>query len=267
VLFAKPSPKRRWPTPSRSLDLAQPALLMPELQPMLEATVCIPWRPSPSRLAAFRRIREFWSMFGWPIVTADSDTEIFSLSQARNNAVAKATTDVVVLSDADTLIDPLNVLRAVADPRGVWWPFTKYRILSPGYLDTPLSDLAAAPFINTWDGDGVAGVGGCMVCTQEEYWRLGGQPPEFIGWGWEDVVFTMIVQTLSWARRLRGHVYAFEHNQNAERYVGAIADSEGWSRKYGQNEELVGIYLAGQGRPWLMREIIRQRDTPPGGTA
>jgi SAM-dependent methyltransferase len=264
VLFAtdRAARQRRWSTPERSLDLAQPALLMPELQRRLAATVCIPWRPAPSRIAAFARVQQFWSMFGWPVITADSDTKIFSLAQARNNAVRRATTDVVIISDADTLIDPLNVLRACADPRGVWWPFTRYRILSPKYLGTPIDELSGVPYVNTWDGAGVAGVGGCIVTTRDEYWRLGGQPPEFIGWGWEDTTFTMIARTLSTVRRLNGCVYAFEHNSHAERYIGAKADSPGWDRDIDRNKELFGYYRAGDGRAWLMRELIAQRDTP-----
>jgi hypothetical protein len=264
ILFAtdEEARKRGWSTPKRSLNLAQPALLMPELRPRLAATVCIPWRPTPSRQAAFDRVQRFWAMFGWPMVTADSETPIFSLSQARNNAVRKATTSVVIIADADTLIDPLNVLRSVADPGGVWWPFNQYRILSTDYLNTPMAALVNAPYMTAWDGAGVLGVGGCLITTQEEYWRLGGQPPEFIGWGWEDTAFTMIVSTLSRARRLTGHAYAFEHNQNAQVYHGAIADSEGWSRDRSRNAGLIDIYRVAQGRPWLMREIIRQRDTP-----
>jgi hypothetical protein len=252
-----------WSTTTRSLDLAQPALLMPELREPLTATVCIPWRPSPSRLAAFERVMNFWSMFGWPVVTADSDTEIFSLAQARNNAVAKAATDVVVISDADTLIDPLNVLRAVAAPDGICWPFTRYRILSQDYLQTPLGELAGVPYINTWDGAGILGVGGCLICTRKEYWRLGGQPPEFVGWGWEDTAFTMIVQTLSHAHRLRGHAYAFEHNRNAERYIGAVADSPGWDRDAGRNAALLKRYQNAAGRGWLMRAMLTWRGVSP----
>jgi hypothetical protein len=146
-----------------------------------EATVCIPWRPSPSRIPIFERVMAFWEQVGWPVVTADSDTEIFSLAQARNNAVRKARTEVVVICDADTIPVLDNVRAAVADPQQcVCWPFTHYRILSTDYLYTPFDQLDRAPYMTTsWDGDGVNGVGGCLVATQTEYWRLGGQPPEF----------------------------------------------------------------------------------------
>jgi hypothetical protein len=246
-------------TKPRSLDLAQPALVMPELRRRLNATVCIPWRPSPSRLAAFARVQEYWAMFGWPVVTADSNTTIFSLAQARNNAVRKAKTEVVVIADADTLPMPLLVLKAVAEPDGVCWPFNRYRIISQDYLHTPLEQLATVPHINTWDGAGIAGVGGCLVCTRREYWRLGGQPPEFIGWGWEDTAFTMVVRTLSTAKRLRGNVYAFEHNTYAESYTHAKADSPGWDRDTTRNQHLMAPYLNADSRPWLMRAVVEQK--------
>jgi SAM-dependent methyltransferase len=261
LIFADPAAaaKLGLETPDRSLDLAQPALLMPELAPRLDATICVPWRPTPSRLKPFERMKAFWSAFGWPIITADSDTEIFSLAQARNAAVRAATTDVVIICDADTLIDPINVVRAVADPGGVCWPFTRYRILSRKYLRTPLADLPTVPHINTWDGEGTLGVGGCIITTRREYARLGGSPPEFIGWGWEDTSFTAVVATLSQVKRITGNAYAFEHNERARRYVGAKADSPGWDRDIGRNEELYRIYRTAAGRPWLMREVLKQR--------
>jgi len=238
-----------------------------------KATIVIPWRPSPSRLAAYTRVREFWDRYfpRWPVITADSETEIFSLSQARNAGVKLAQTDVVIIADADTLIDPANILTAVADPAGVWWPFEHYRIYGPEHLTTPLENLADTPHLNTWDGDGIAGVGGAIVTTRQEYWRLGGQPPEFVGWGWEDVAFTLIARTLSQVRRLPGCVYAFEHNTGG--YLGGRADTPGWDRDISRNQPLLGYYRCGDGRPWLMRELIKQRTTtspspspPPNST-
>jgi hypothetical protein len=237
-------PKRRYPIP----------------------TVCVPWRPSPSRLAPFKRVMRFWEEIGWPVITADSDTEIFSLAQARNNAVAKAATEVVVIADADTIPDIANVRAAVEHPDGVCWPFTRYRIISPEYLDTPFEQLATVPILNTWDGEGIAGVGGCMVTTRAEYWRLGGTPPEFIGWGWEDTAFSAIAATLSHVKRIPGNVYAFEHNLTATGdYDNAVADSPGWDRNRDRNEALMKPYQNAHGRQWLMREILRLRKAGEAG--
>jgi hypothetical protein len=130
-------------------------------------------------MAAYQRVLEFWWPTGWPVITADSATEIFSLSQARNNAVAQAKTDVVVICDADTIPDMSNIKAAVADPVGVCWPFTIYRVLAPEHIEVPFKKLAEVPWLYQWGGDGANGVGGCLITTTGEYWRLGGQPPEF----------------------------------------------------------------------------------------
>jgi glycosyltransferase involved in cell wall biosynthesis len=208
---------------------------------------------------AYHRVLEFWWKTGWPVIPADSDTEIFSLSQARNNAVAQAKTDVVVICDADTIPDMTNIRAAVADPVGVCWPFTKYRVLAPEYLDVPFKKLADVPYLYEWGGDGANGVGGCLVATTREYWRLGGQDPAFIGWGHEDTAFTFVVETLSTLRRSPGNIYAFEHNTSAVGYTGAKADSPGWDRDYGRNEALMVPYRTARHRAWLMREVIKNR--------
>jgi hypothetical protein len=209
---------------------------------------------------AYHRVLEFWWKTGWPVITADSNTDIFSLAQARNNAVAKAKTSVVVICDADTIPVMANIRAAVADPAGICWPFLHYRVISTDYLDTPFPKLAGVPYINAWDGDGINGVGGCLVCTVKEYWRLGGQPPEFIGWGFEDTAFTCIVETLSTVKRLPGNIYAFEHNTHADDYLGAKADSPGWDRDLTRNKNLLAPYQNARGRAWLMRELLRRRD-------
>lgn len=51
----------------------------------MRATICIPWRPSPSQIAAFNRVQTFWDQYfpGWPVITADSDTNIFSLCKVK----------------------------------------------------------------------------------------------------------------------------------------------------------------------------------------
>jgi hypothetical protein len=156
-----------------------------------------------------------------------------------------------------------NIRKAIADPSGVCWPFTRVRILSTRYLDAPFGKLGQAPIINGWDGAAVTrNGGGCLVCTQTEFWRLGGQPPEFIGWGWEAAAFTHVVETLSKARRIPGNIYVFEHNiTNAGKYLGAKADSPGWDRDTERNRMLCGDYENASGRPQLMRELLRRRFT------
>lgn len=144
-------------------------------------TVCIPWRPSPSRLKPYEKIRAFWdeNFPGIPVITADSDSEIFSLSQARNNAIRQAETPVICLCDADTVPPVEGVKIAVADPVGITWPHKVWRLIPAEYAERPFSEFPSAPTLV----EHPEGLGGCMVATTEEYWRLGGSPPEFYGWG------------------------------------------------------------------------------------
>ena len=63
-----------------------------------------------------------------------------------------------------------------------------------------------------------------MVTTRTEYWRLGGQPEEFVGWGYEDTAFQFVVFTLSTFRRMPGIAFSIDHND-----VDGGADTPGWS--------------------------------------
>lgn len=228
-------------------------------------TVCIPWRPSPSRMAPFRRVMEFWRQTGWPIITADSDSEIFSASQARNNAVRRAETETVVLCDADTFPPMDNVHTAVGDPAGVTYLHDTWRLIPADWADKPISEYPQAPVLKEF-ADSFCGA---IVTTTSEYWRLGGQPEEFAGWGYEDTAFHFRVLTRSTFRRMPGITFSLEHND-----PDGIADTPGWSRDFGRNKELFERHRNNQdaelferysnteGREWLARELIKINEDP-----
>jgi hypothetical protein len=65
------------------------------------------------------------------------------------------------------------------------------------------------------------------------------------------------VVTLSTFRRMPGVAYSIDHNDELGR-----ADTPGWSRDNARNRELFEPYRNASGRAWLMREILRRRDTP-----
>jgi hypothetical protein len=215
------------------------------------ATICVPWRPSPSRLKPYAKIREYWATFfpDWPLITADAGGEIFNLAASRNKAVSEAVTDIVVVADADTVPPTDSVTIAVADPVGVCWPHEVWRLIPGEYAERPFEDFPAAPTVQEYPG----GLGAVMVTTVDEYWRLGGQPEEFEGWGHEDRAFHCVVTTLSIHRRIGGVAYSIDHD----------GDSPGWTRDGGKrNARLARPYEQANGRPWLMRELLRQRDEP-----
>ena len=222
-----------------------------------EFTICIPWRPSPSRMKPFEKVRAYWeeNFPGVEIIPADSDSEIFSLSQARNNAVRQAKTDIVLVADADTVVLPIENVRtavemAVVDPQSVCWPHRVWRLVPHEFSDRPFDHFPNAPVLT----EHPEGLGGCMVTTADEYWRLGGQDERFEGWGHEDRAFHCVVMTLSTFRRIGGIAYSIEHNHQLR-----AADSPGWNRDSQPNRHLVLPYENATGKPWLMRELLRIR--------
>jgi hypothetical protein len=202
-------------------------------------------------------VRRFWQdrFPSWPVITADGGGAIFNLGAARNNAARQAQSDILVFADADT-IPPLESVRiAVADPVGVCWPHASWRLIPAEYADRPFDEFATAPILVDYP----EGLGGCMITTANEFWRLGGQPEEFDqGWGHEDRSFHCIVQTLSSFRRIGGIAFSIEHNQKLR-----IADSLGWDRNSQRNREKARPYENATGRPWLMKELLVIRDEPP----
>jgi glycosyltransferase involved in cell wall biosynthesis len=171
--------------------------------------VCVPWRPTPDRIAAFERVITWWTDRSFNVVLGDSSAERFNLSAARNSAVGQATSDVVVVADADTIPDELaldTAILACERHGGVWWPFTEYRYLAPD-AGVDGADLAAAPVAERYPNS----VGGLLVIRREEYWRLNGFDERFTSWGGEDRAFELAASRLSTIHRIPGIVFAFNH--------------------------------------------------------
>jgi hypothetical protein len=205
--------------------------------------VCIPWRPQPDRVDAYKRVRAFWESTGWTITEADSDPDLpFSLCEARNNAVKQAKTDVIVVADADTLPDLGAVWGAVQNPVGVCWPFTKYRHIPGDYHNR--ADLMSAPIDREYKGS----VGGLFVTTQETYWGLGGMDERFEPrWGADDVAFRYVAHTLSTVSRKPGIVFSFNHSADRD-----------MNKATNPNLMRLELYKFCSGKPDLMRELIKR---------
>jgi hypothetical protein len=192
---------------------------------MPDVTVAIPWRQQLDRIKPYKRVTAFWTHHGFPIVTADSNpTLAFSLAEARNNAVAKVTTPLVIVADADTIPDIGAVHAALANENGVTWPFHQYRHIPNEYADK--ADL---------------------MTTFDEYWRLGGMDERFDRrWGYEDNAFHHVVTTLSTEHRIPGILFSFNH----------AADRE--MTHDNPNRHRADLYKYATQKPELMRELIKR---------
>lgn len=219
-----------------------------------KATVAIPWRPTPDRIPAKRRCTNYWKQHGYPIVYGDSDpTKPFNRSQARNNAVQLATTDTVIVADADvTPAHHAQIRQAIhlAQQGIAVTPYSLYRLLPADAVAT--HDLTTIEPIREYTLK--ARPAGITVVTRHAYETVGGYDEQFAaGWGYEDAAFILACQTLIGTQTLDGILYAFNH--------------EGRRKRDPHNKRRYWWYQRANGNPDLMRQLTKgatnQHNWPP----
>lgn len=206
-----------------------------------DVTVCIPWRAQPQRVAAFKIVTQWWEEHGFKISLGDSSHETFNVSAARNRAVQKAGTRLVIIADADTIPD-YEALRAGLRrivPGEIIYPFNRYRYLDHGEATVETLSLGAS---KEWTNS----VGGLFIIDRQTYWDFGGQDEGFHRWGYEDNAFHMVAETLGRVIRLAGTVNAFGHE----------ADRDLTTKNPGRNR--IELYRFARRKPEIMRELIRK---------
>ncbi|MGA1836237.1 hypothetical protein VD659_04820 [Herbiconiux sp. 11R-BC] len=215
-------------------------------------TIVIPWRPQPSRL------RSFDVVVGWyrenlgdvPVVTVDSDDEIYNLARCRNLGVAGIGDpgEVVVIGDADTIPERAALLAAIDAARTsgrVHLPYTEYRWL--GAAGT--AEFSAGAALEECSHEVVHGACSGVYVTTPATWRShGGQDERFRGWGFEDAAWHVAHETLLGEppRRHPGRVYALHHE--TQRRDGP---------QYDANAALMARYREASEAPERMRELLQ----------
>jgi hypothetical protein len=192
---------------------------------MTLATVCMPWRPQPDRLAAYEHCVNFWNDNGFPVIAADSDpAEWFLCSQARNNAVRQADTPVVIIVDANKF--PANMAA----------------------VDRAIELAAEGKVCFMCSG------GGFIVTSRESFWGIGGFDEDFEPgvWGLDDSAFIHTADTLLDTVRLDGKVCVFgmsaSHQSGWRVRISSPTDNPNWSRYV--------LYETARGNPEAMRELV-----------
>ena len=214
-------------------------------------TVIIPWRPQPSRLAAFDAVTGWYrdNLDNVRILTVDSPDPVFNLAQCRNLGIAmiEDPNEVVIINDADTLPEREALLVAIGAAHRdayVHLPYTAYRWLgrhgSASYAEgTPLTDC---------DFELVRGACSGVYVTTPATWRAhGGQDERFRGWGFEDAAWYLAHETLLGAppQRTPGAVYALHHETQLR---------EG--PQYDLNAALMQRYRDAAASPEAMRQLV-----------
>lgn len=199
--------------------------------------VAFPWRPTPDREPAYRCVRGWWAEH-FPqahVIEIDTGHDQFNLAACRNEAVRRCAElggDVVVISDADVLLQPGSTSEAIAAAGDhlLHYPFDRY-------------------FYAGYDGAIDGNQGGCVVVTPEGWGRFGGQDERFHGWGGEDGQLAASAHCLSGIVEHPGLAVGLWHR--SVRDVG--------SSRWRPNSTLATRYWQAKDDPAEMRSLIAER--------
>ena len=214
-------------------------------------TVIIPWRPQPSRLAAFEATSGWYleNLPGAVVRTVDSGEVPFNLARCRNVGIAEIADpdEVVIIGDADTIpsIEPLlAAIEAAATSGLVHLPYTAYQWLgregTAAFFDGTALPAVEATLV-------VGACSGVYVTTPRTWASHGGQDERFRGWGFEDSAWFAAHTTLlgSQPQRHEGNVYALHHETQ-------LREGE----QYEANAALRERYREAETSPAAMRELV-----------
>jgi hypothetical protein len=169
----------------------------------LSVAVVIPWRPGcPHREAAKGHVIGWWAAH-YPdvpvVVGVDEPGGMWSKGRAVADALGQVDAEVVVVSDADVIVEDIHLAISAVEQGAPWAvPFRAVYRLSPAAtvetLETGLLPTGVASRRSWWLEDLYTGQpGGGMVVLPTRTARDIPIDPRYIGWGQED---------LSWARAL-----------------------------------------------------------------
>lgn len=170
---------------------------------MSDVTVIVPYRHGDEhrdRLWAW--CRKWWTTWfpQFVVTVADSAGDEFNRGAARNVAARCAEGDILVIADADTIVDPPRLedaVEAVRTGTAPWViPYAEgcYYNLSATATARRLQFAPdpVAPITEPWDPEDwefkLTSSAGCLVVRKGDYWTAGGHP-EFPTWGYEDDCF------------------------------------------------------------------------------
>jgi hypothetical protein len=206
------------------------------------------------RQAARRYVLAWYSRHhpGWEIIEGDCAGE-WSKGRALADAAARATHDILVLADADSVVPADTLVDAAARVAGgaAWvMPHRKVYRLSQAHTDRVYAgaepqprDTCRPPYI------GVTG-GGITVVSRATWDTVGGIDPRFVGWGGEDIAFGWALETLCGAGvHLAAPLFHLWHHQEAQ------GDHR---RGSSDSEALAGRYRRARNQPDVMRALIAE---------
>ncbi|MFZ7944747.1 galactosyltransferase-related protein [Neobacillus sp. 19] len=183
-----------------------------------------------------------------------SDNEI-NKSKAVNQAVKKATKDILVIADADIVYDPKIILKSIELLKEAAWvvPFTEIYDVPKEATKYLISKQPSWPLRvgveecnkANWIYKGFAGK--LNVIPRANFEAVGGFDERFIGWGGEDDAFSHAVNTIC------GKFV------NIEAKVFHLWHPTAYTDSNLNNQKLLNRYLSASGNKYDMLKIITER--------
>jgi hypothetical protein len=236
----------------------QPAAVTSPAAAPTGVSVLIPYASDDTARAAARRYVLGWYAShhpAWEIIEGDCAGE-WSKGRALADAATRASHDILVLADADSIV-PADVLADAATrvAAGAAWVMPHRRVYRFDQAPTEAVYAGAEPEPNpAWCTNrrpygGVTG-GGITVLSRAAWAAVGGVDPRFVGWGGEDLAFGWALETLCGPGvHLGAPLFHLFHQQ----------EWQGQRRRGSpESEALAGRYRDARNRPDVMRALVAE---------
>ncbi len=218
--------------------------------------ILIPYRPdTPDRAKVWAWCEARWQALypHWPVIVGSCGDGPWNIAAALNDALGRATADIVILMGADTALDEVTVNAAVEEAGDGRW------VLPAGVL-LRVSQEATASLLSSTPGGplsgSIAGIRqacgfgwGPIVARTELLRDVGGWDERFYGHGGEDDAFAICASTLA------GQPVQLGQDVHLLWHPPASRDE----MQYAANLALLARYQAADGDPIAVRALIAER--------
>lgn len=188
--------------------------------PTMKVLLAFPWRGDKERTPIFEvvkpAVRALYPFDG--AITTDSLHKPFNRAASRNLAVVHALRlhyDVIVLCDADSIPEQEPLERAIDaayTTGGLHVPFDVVRVLSRKSLHNG-RDWDSRPVLYSYGPS----CGGIYIIRPSEWVQAGGMDERITGWGYEDQIFLVAVNTfLGGYTNYPGQLFNINHGRGPE---------------------------------------------------